>query len=360
MVGVPVSAGAAAGRPAISIRSSTPPDRADPPLRVRVRPWRPHRRAHHPDPIGGEDRVERDGELAVPIADQEPEPAGPVSRSMRRLRACWVAHAPRVGGDPEQVDAAGGDLDHEQHVQPLEDTVSTVKKSMPARSWPGCGGTAARFAPTAWVPGGRRAAAGSPDRAGPDTVAEPTQFAVDPAVAPGRVLPASRSIRRADLAATRGPAAGVGRSSGGGPDRDASAAASRPDEQAVPATAEAAAGRARRGRHGQPSPAGVGDWRRRTATSWRSTRISTSLAAERRDSSTSHPSSRQKIRYSSRSAIHRSSRVQRLPPAKSRSGAYGRLSGTLRAGVLGRDGSSSIPPPMTWPRRIGAVICKQC
>jgi hypothetical protein len=38
-----------------------PANRAHPPLRVGVRPWCPHRRAQHPDPLGSEDRVERGG-----------------------------------------------------------------------------------------------------------------------------------------------------------------------------------------------------------------------------------------------------------------------------------------------------------
>jgi hypothetical protein len=49
------------------------PNRAHPPLRVGIRPWRPDRRAQHPDPFRGEDRVERAGELGVPITQQEPE-----------------------------------------------------------------------------------------------------------------------------------------------------------------------------------------------------------------------------------------------------------------------------------------------
>jgi hypothetical protein len=40
---------------------------------------------------------------------------------MSRLRACWVTHAPvGVGCHPEDVDLAGCKLDHEQHVQALE------------------------------------------------------------------------------------------------------------------------------------------------------------------------------------------------------------------------------------------------
>src|SRR6266542_2792828 len=41
------------------------------------------------------------------------------SRSMSRLRACWVTHSPcRMRRHPEQVDPAGCDLDREQDVHP--------------------------------------------------------------------------------------------------------------------------------------------------------------------------------------------------------------------------------------------------
>jgi hypothetical protein len=68
--------------------------RPDESLRERVRPRRPDRRPDHPCAIPGEDAVERRGELAVPVTDQEPEPAGALPRSMSRLRACWAVHVP--------------------------------------------------------------------------------------------------------------------------------------------------------------------------------------------------------------------------------------------------------------------------
>jgi hypothetical protein len=70
------------------------PNRADPALRMGVRPRRPYRRAQHLDPLGGKNRVERGAELHVPITDQEPKIPDAASRPMRRLRACCVTHAP--------------------------------------------------------------------------------------------------------------------------------------------------------------------------------------------------------------------------------------------------------------------------
>jgi hypothetical protein len=65
-----------------------PPNRADPPLRRGVRLGRLDRCAQHLDPLGGNHRVERGGELRIPITDQEPEPVH------ERFRACWATHPP--------------------------------------------------------------------------------------------------------------------------------------------------------------------------------------------------------------------------------------------------------------------------
>jgi hypothetical protein len=64
--------------------------------------------------LGGEDGVERGGELRVPIADQEPEPADTVVNGHNQV-AGLLGH-PRlhwVRRHPEHMDLAGGDLDRE-------------------------------------------------------------------------------------------------------------------------------------------------------------------------------------------------------------------------------------------------------
>jgi hypothetical protein len=50
------------------------PDRADPPLRERIRSGRSDRALDDLHALGTEHLVERTGELAVPVADQEPDP----------------------------------------------------------------------------------------------------------------------------------------------------------------------------------------------------------------------------------------------------------------------------------------------
>jgi hypothetical protein len=99
------------------------PDGADPPLRMGIRPRRPHRREKHLDRFVGEDRVERGGELGVPIADQEPAPADAVLQAQEQGTGL-LATTLRLGGcegHAEQVDPAAGHLQHHQHLPPLQD-----------------------------------------------------------------------------------------------------------------------------------------------------------------------------------------------------------------------------------------------
>jgi hypothetical protein len=102
--------------------------------------------------------------------------------------------------DPEHVDLAGGDLDYEQHVQPFEEdgvdgeevhrqhTLGLCPEELP----PGQGRPLGRRSNTGTVEDG-------PYGTGPDPVAEPAQLAVDPAVAPSRVLPSQPQHQTTDL-----------------------------------------------------------------------------------------------------------------------------------------------------------------
>ena len=69
------------------------PDAADEPFRVAVRPRRPRWNLHDLHRLGGEHGIEGVGELRVPVADQEPERAGPLPSSASRLRACCTVQA---------------------------------------------------------------------------------------------------------------------------------------------------------------------------------------------------------------------------------------------------------------------------
>jgi hypothetical protein len=66
----------------------------DPLLGDRIGSRRPDRGAHDLDASGGEDGVERGGELTVAVADQVVESAALSARSISRFRAHWATQGP--------------------------------------------------------------------------------------------------------------------------------------------------------------------------------------------------------------------------------------------------------------------------
>jgi hypothetical protein len=97
-------------------------DCADPPLSVRSRPGRPHRRLDHLDSFRTEHLVERAGELAVTIANQEPRP-DTVVVELRQQVTCLLRDPRPVGirRDPGEPDATRRQLDEEQDVEPFQE-----------------------------------------------------------------------------------------------------------------------------------------------------------------------------------------------------------------------------------------------
>ena len=84
----------------------------------RVRPGRPHRGADDPHACAGEDGVERSGELAVPVADQEPEPVGAVAEVHQQVAGLLGDPGPGgMGGDPGDMYAAAVMLDDDEDVE---------------------------------------------------------------------------------------------------------------------------------------------------------------------------------------------------------------------------------------------------
>ena len=96
-------------------------DGADESFGDRVRPWRAHRRLDDLDVDGGEHGVEGGGELGVAVADQEPKVAtGVVEIHEQVAGQMYQPGAGRVRGDPQDVYPAGGVLDDEERVQPVQ------------------------------------------------------------------------------------------------------------------------------------------------------------------------------------------------------------------------------------------------
>ena len=95
-----------------------------------VGPRRSYRCLDDPDVGGGEDGVEGGGELGVAVADEEPEPpAGVVEIHEQVAGLLGQPGSGGVGGDAEDVDAAGGVLDDEERVQPVQVMVSRWSRS---------------------------------------------------------------------------------------------------------------------------------------------------------------------------------------------------------------------------------------
>jgi len=93
------------------------PDGAHPALGMSVRPRAPRRDLHRPDPRGEQHRVERLSELPGPVPDQELEPSGALPQVHQEVPG--LLHRPRavrMRGHAQDMDMAGADLDHEEHV----------------------------------------------------------------------------------------------------------------------------------------------------------------------------------------------------------------------------------------------------
>ena len=99
-----------------------PAQGADEPFRDRVRPGRSDRGAYDPQVGAGEDGVERGGELAVPVADQEPEPVGAIAEVHQQVAGLLGdPGAGGVGGDPGDVHVAAAVLDHDEDVEAAQE-----------------------------------------------------------------------------------------------------------------------------------------------------------------------------------------------------------------------------------------------
>ena len=99
-----------------------PAQGADEPFRDRIRAGCPDRGADDPHVGAGEDGVEGGGELAVPVADQEPEPVGAIAEVHQQVAGLLGDPGPGgVGGDPGDVHAAAVVLDNDENVEAAQE-----------------------------------------------------------------------------------------------------------------------------------------------------------------------------------------------------------------------------------------------
>jgi hypothetical protein len=71
----------------------------------------PHRRSRHLDPLSAEDRVERGGELGIPIADHKPETSGAVAEFHQQVPGLLGHPLPHwMRRHPEHMDSTSRHL----------------------------------------------------------------------------------------------------------------------------------------------------------------------------------------------------------------------------------------------------------
>src|SRR5258706_10549275 len=96
-------------------------NRCDPPFCEGVYPGRLRRGGHNVDAGEGEHGVEGGGELRVAVPDQVGESAPGLLQVRGQVSGLLDGPVPcGMGGDAEQVDPPGPDLDDESRVQPVE------------------------------------------------------------------------------------------------------------------------------------------------------------------------------------------------------------------------------------------------
>jgi hypothetical protein len=172
----------------------------------RVGPRCPDRCLDDGDAGGGEDGVEGGGEFGVAVPEEEPEAtAGVVKVHPQVAGLLGQPGAGGMGGDPEDVHPAGGVLDDEERVEPVQrDGVQVEQVAGEDRLWL----CAEELRPARSCPPRRGVDAGpvqdGPDGGGADPVAEAGELAVDAAVAPlGFSVARASSPRRRGVGSSR-------------------------------------------------------------------------------------------------------------------------------------------------------------
>jgi hypothetical protein len=167
------------------------PHRTDPALGVGVGVWRLYRRNQHLGAVRTEDVVEGTGELRIPITNKEAHSSAPLAQHEAQVAGLLGDPSPiRVGGHPGEVDSPSVQLDEEQHIQPPQP--HRVDGEEIAGDDPG--GLLAQEHPPGRIRPPWRGVQPTPtqhrpDGGGRDSDAQVLEFALDPLVAPARVLP---------------------------------------------------------------------------------------------------------------------------------------------------------------------------
>src|SRR5664279_1599052 len=167
------------------------PHRLDHALGMGVGVWRPEGRSDHPHPLRAEHRVEWPAELRVPVADEEPDRAGPSVEAQREV-ARLLGDPGRVGvrGRGAHVDPPAAELDEHEDVERAEPGrlhAEEVGGDDALRLGPQELGPGRPAAPRCGTEPGDPKQGADRRRAGSD--AELPELALHPDATPARVLP---------------------------------------------------------------------------------------------------------------------------------------------------------------------------
>src|SRR4051794_32470977 len=184
------------------------PHGPDPALGVRPRLRRPHRRLDDTDAFRAEDLVELAAELAVAIANEKLRlDAIIIELHQQVARLLGYPAAVRVGGDPGEAHAAGRELDEEQDVEALQEQgidAEEIALEDARRLLSEEPGPARLQTPRCWLDS--LVLQDRPHRARRKLDTEPDQLALDPPVAPTRILARKPRHQLPDLHPGRRPA----------------------------------------------------------------------------------------------------------------------------------------------------------
>jgi hypothetical protein len=187
-------------------------DAANEPFRVAVRPGCPGRDLDHVESFGGEHGIEGGSELGVPVADQEAKGSDPLTEVHQEVASgLGGPGCGRMSSHAQDVNPAGAYFHDEQDIESAQR--DGVEGEEVCGQQPG--GLCMQKGPppgvcSAW--GGAEAGGGEnpADRTRAQVVSEPDEFALDAAVAPGRILLCQAQHHVPDLVTDRWAAWPVG------------------------------------------------------------------------------------------------------------------------------------------------------
>lgn len=180
-------------------------DTADEPFGITVRLWCLGRDLDHLDAVGGEDGIEGGGELGVPVTDEEAKRADPFAEVHQQVTGYLSGPGrSRMSGHTGQMHPAGAHFHDKQDIEPAQcDGVQGEEVGGQQPSGLSAQESSPAGACSPWCRPEAGSSQDAADRTCTQAVSEPGQFAVEAAMAPGRILVCQAQHQVAELVADR-------------------------------------------------------------------------------------------------------------------------------------------------------------